>query len=136
MPLVRVRIPLRSDSYFDNYETMKEKQAVAVFSALAQESRLKLFRLLVKSGEQELSAGEIARKLGVPPATLSFHLKELRTAGLIDDRRDGRSILYSLNVKALRSLLAFLLDDCCQGRPELCQPLIQLVSCYSEGECS
>jgi ArsR family transcriptional regulator len=115
---------------------MKEKQAVALFSALAQESRLKLFRLLVKSGEQELSAGEIARKLGVPPATLSFHLKELRTAGLINDRRDGRSILYSLNVKALRSLLAFLLDDCCQGRPELCQPLIQLVSCYSEGECS
>ena len=105
---------------------MKEKQAIDALSALAQETRLRIFRLLVKSGDEHLPAGEIASTLRIPAATLSFHLKELRNAGLIEDRREGRSILYRLNSEGMKSLLSFLLDDCCQGRPELCQPLVEL----------
>lgn len=97
-------------------------QAVKALSALAQESRLNAFRLLVKAGEGGLPAGEIAEDLEVPPATLSFHLKELVAAGLIEQQRDGRSIIYSINAQAIGSLMDFLMHDCCQGRPELCQP--------------
>lgn len=126
---------LNSSSYFDSYKNMKEKQALAALAALAQESRLKIFRLLVKSGGEPVPAGEISRRLKIPAATLSFHLKELRHAGLVDDRREGRRILYSLNVKQMRSLLAFLLDDCCQGRPELCEPLLEIgLWAASDGE--
>jgi DNA-binding transcriptional ArsR family regulator len=101
---------------------MEEKQAIQALAALAQESRLRVFRLLVSSGTRGLAAGEIADRLGIPAATLSFHLKELTQAALIVDRRNGRSIIYSLNVAGMRSLLAFLSEDCCEGRPELCQP--------------
>lgn len=101
---------------------MEEKQAIQALAALAQESRLRVFRLLVRSGTRGLSAGRIAEVLGIAAATLSFHLKELVRASLIVDRRNGRSIIYSLNVAGMRSLLAFLAEDCCEGRPELCQP--------------
>jgi len=100
---------------------MEEKQALAALAALSQESRLRAFRLLVRSATRGKSAGQIADVLEVPPPTLSFHLKELLHAGLVVGRREGRSIIYSLNVAAVRSLLGFLLEDCCQGRPELCQ---------------
>jgi DNA-binding transcriptional ArsR family regulator len=101
---------------------MKEKQALAALAALSQESRLRAFRLLVQAPTAGKPAGQIADELGVPPPTLSFHLKELLHAGLVVDRRQGRSIIYSLNVAAVRSLFGFLLEDCCEGRPELCQP--------------
>lgn len=101
---------------------MKEKQAIQALGALAQQSRLRVFRLLVRLGSGGLAAGQIAEELGIPPATLSFHLKELVRAGLIADRREGRSIVYSLNVAGMRALLGFLSEDCCCGRPELCQP--------------
>jgi len=101
---------------------MKTKEAVKALSALAQESRLAVFRLLVRAGEDGLAAGDIATELGVPPATLSFHLKELTTANLLQQSRSGRSIVYSLNTAAMRGLMDFLMEDCCQGRPELCQP--------------
>jgi DNA-binding transcriptional ArsR family regulator len=101
---------------------MEEKQALAALAALSQESRLRAFRLLVRAPPTGKPAGEIADELGVPSPTLSFHLKELLHAGLVVDRRQGRSIIYSLNVAVVRSLLGFLLEDCCQGRPELCQP--------------
>lgn len=68
-----------------------------------------------------MAAGEIAEQLGIPPATLSFHLKELTSAGLLGQKRNGRSIIYSLDVEAMRELMEFLMHDCCQGRPELCQ---------------
>jgi DNA-binding transcriptional ArsR family regulator len=100
---------------------MEEKQALAALAAVAQESRLQVFRLLVRSGTTGRSAGQIADRLEIAPPTLSFHLKELLRAGLIVDRREGRSIIYSLNVAVVRSLLGFLLEDCCEGRPELCQ---------------
>lgn len=98
------------------------EQVVKALAALAQESRLNAFRLLVTAGAEGLAAGEIAQQLEIPPATLSFHLKELANAGLIDQTRKGRSIVYSLNAQAIGALMGFLMNDCCQGRPELCQP--------------
>lgn len=99
---------------------MELKQAVIALTALAQESRLRVFRLLVPAGVEGLPAGEIADRLGVPTATLSFHLKELTHAGLIESRREGRSIIYSLRCEGMSELLTFLAKDCCRGQPELC----------------
>jgi len=99
---------------------MEVKTAVAALTALAQDSRLRVFRLLVAAGEGGLAAGEIAEALGVAPATLTFHLKELTHAGLVESCREGRSIRYSLREEGVRDLFAYLLEDCCGGRPELC----------------
>jgi DNA-binding transcriptional ArsR family regulator len=97
-------------------------EAVIALSALAQESRLRVFRLLVRTGPGGLAAGAIAEKLGIPAATLSFHLSHLTQAGLTETRRVGRSIIYAVRVDGIRTLLGFLTMDCCQGRPELCLP--------------
>lgn len=99
---------------------MKMKTAVAALGALAQDTRLSIFRALVrahspKAGEGGLAAGEIGEALGVAPATLSFHLKELSHAGLVASRREGRSIIYKADIAKMTSLMAFLLKDCCQG---------------------
>ncbi|MEX2168976.1 MAG: metalloregulator ArsR/SmtB family transcription factor [Pirellulales bacterium] len=99
---------------------MKIKQAVIALTALAQESRLRVFRLLVPAGDSGLAAGVIAETLDIPPATLTFHLKELSHAGLIESRREGRSIIYSLKISGMRDLLEFLTHDCCKGEPALC----------------
>ncbi|QDU97661.1 ArsR/SmtB family transcription factor [Lignipirellula cremea] len=101
---------------------MKINDAVKAMSALAQESRLEVFRLLVRSGDEGLPAGQIAEELAIPPATMSFHLKELLNANMVKQRRDGRSLIYTLNVCEMRALLSYLMEDCCAGRPELCQP--------------
>ena len=101
---------------------MEEKDAVLALSALAQESRLKVFRLLVEAGPEGLAAGAIAEELGIPPTTLSFHLSHLTQAGLSETKRAGRSIIYALRVDGIQSLLGFLMKDCCGGRPELCSP--------------
>jgi DNA-binding transcriptional ArsR family regulator len=97
---------------------------VRALAALAQDSRLKTFRLLVQSGPEGLAAGEIARHLEIPHNTLSSHLAILVNAGLVDSRRAGRSIIYSIDFAGTRDLLAFLMEDCCQGQPELCAPVI------------
>ena len=76
-----------------------------------------------------MPAGKIAENLDIPAATLSFHLKELGNAGLIIQRREGRSLIYRLNVEAMRALLGYLMDECCQGRPEICQPDYQGPDC-------
>ena len=101
---------------------MEDQTAIAALSALAHESRLQAFRLLVRKGPTGIPAGEIAAELGVAPPTLSFHLAHLVREGLIDSQRQGRSVLYSLRVDGIRALLGFLTQDCCQGRPELCSP--------------
>lgn len=99
---------------------MEQKNAIAALAALAQDSRLAVFRLLVRSGPDGLPAGEIAQALGVQPATLSFHLSQLANAGLVESRRAGRSIIYSADVAVMKGLMGFLLHDCCDGHPELC----------------
>jgi len=101
---------------------MKLNEAVVALSALAQPSRLEVFRLLAHYGTDGLCAGDISKQLGIPKPTLSFHLKELSQAGLIDSERSGRSITYSLHIDSMRNLLTFLSNDCCHGRPELCTP--------------
>jgi len=111
---------------------MEINQAVRALAALAQESRLETFRLLVRAGTDGVPAGKIAEELGVPAATMSFHLKELTNAGLIEQRREGRSIIYSLRVEAMQSLLAFLVEDCCQGQPQLCEPAFALINCCDD----
>jgi DNA-binding transcriptional ArsR family regulator len=105
---------------------MEIKQAVVALTALAQESRLRVFRLLVPTGESGMAAGEIAERLDIPPATLTFHLKELAHAGLVESRREGRSIIYSLRVKCMQELLTFLAKDCCKGQPELCASPVRI----------
>ena len=99
---------------------MKSMQAVAALSALSQETRLAVFRHLVAAGPAGKPAGAIATRLKVPPPTLSFHLKELERAGLVTQRRESRSIIYAANYAAMRALLSYLMEDCCGGRPEIC----------------
>lgn len=94
---------------------MDTKAAVTALAALAQEKRLKAFRLLVEQGESGLAAGEIAARLGVAPATLSFHLKELSNAGLIRSRQEGRFVYYSTDFETMKALLDFLAANCCAG---------------------
>jgi ArsR family transcriptional regulator len=101
---------------------MKKSTAVAALGALAQETRLEIFRLLVQKGPDGLAAGEIGDRLGLPSPTLSFHLNQLRFAALVTSRRVSRSIIYSANFKAMTSLLAYLTENCCGGRPEICAP--------------
>jgi len=94
---------------------MEKQDAVAALAALAQETRLDVFRLLVRAGGDGATPGEIAETLGIAPPTLSFHLKELKGAGLVQVRREGRSLLYAPDFAAMRRLVAYLGDNCCQG---------------------
>jgi DNA-binding transcriptional ArsR family regulator len=111
---------LASQEYFDNYRNMKQKEALAALAALAQDTRLSVFRHLVVAGPEGAAAGEIAGALDVAPPTLSFHLKELEQAGLVTSRRESRSIIYAANYERMRALLSFLMEDCCRGNPEVC----------------
>lgn len=106
---------------------MKTNDVVTALGALAQESRLAIYRLLVQAGPQGMAAGVVGEKLGLPPATLSFHLKELSRAGLATSRQDGRFVIYSANFEAMMKLVGFLTENCCGGdcAPE-CQPKIKL----------
>lgn len=97
--------------------------AARTLTALAQEHRLAIFRLLVKQGSAGMPAGEISERVGIGPTSASFHLKELDRAGLISARREGRFIRYAFRTDTMRDLLGFLMEDCCQGRPELCGDL-------------
>ena len=94
---------------------MKMTEALDALGALAQESRLQVFRLLVQRGPQGLAAGRIAERLDIPPATLSFHLGQLGQAGLVASRRDGRSIIYTADYQGMDRLMVFLYENCGQG---------------------
>jgi len=100
---------------------METTVAVQSLSALAQESRLAVFRRLVESGPEGMPAGEIAAALEIPKPTLSFHLAQLERAGLARSRREGRSILYSADYEAIAALVGFLYENCC-GSSESCRP--------------
>jgi DNA-binding transcriptional ArsR family regulator len=102
---------------------MESDLAIRRLSALAQEGRLAVFRLLVKAGPEGLAAGDIARAVGAAPNTLSAQLAILAHAGLVASRREGRRIIYCAAFEAMGGLLAYLVEDCCQGRPEVCVPL-------------
>jgi DNA-binding transcriptional ArsR family regulator len=99
---------------------MEKQEAVAALAALAQDTRLDVFRLLVQAGEAGLPAGRIGERLGLPGATLSFHLNQLRHAGLVTFRRDGRSLIYAAEYDAMNALLAYLTKNCCQGDAASC----------------
>jgi len=101
---------------------MKKPAVIAALGALAQETRLDIFRLLVEKGLDGLPAGEIGRRLGQLSPTMSFHLNQLGFAGLVNSRRESRSIIYRANFKAMNDLLAYLTENCCGGRQELCSP--------------
>lgn len=92
---------------------MKKKDALAALAALAQETRLDVFRRLVQAGPDGLAAGHLAEEVETPPATLSFHLKELRNAGLVSSQREGRSIRYAPDFGTARALIAYLGENCC-----------------------
>jgi DNA-binding transcriptional ArsR family regulator len=99
---------------------MENKDAVVALAALAQESRLATFRLLVQTGPSGLAASKIAEALGMPPSSLSFHLKELSNANLIVSRQEGRFVIYAAQFDAMNALLGFLTENCCGGNP--CSP--------------
>jgi len=107
---------------------MESELAVKRLSALAQGNRLAVFRLLVKAGRDGLAAGKIARTLAIPPNTLSAQLTVLANAGLVTSWRDGRSIIYAADYGAMSALLLHLVEDCCQGHPEVCAPLARAAS--------
>jgi DNA-binding transcriptional ArsR family regulator len=94
---------------------MEKTDAIAALAALAQETRLDIFRLLVQTGAEGLPPGQISERLGLPAATLSFHLNQLRHAGLLTFRREGRSLIYMAEYEAMNGLLAYLTENCCQG---------------------
>lgn len=107
---------------------MEIEQTIAALSALAQRSRLGVFRLLVRCGPEGMPAGEIAEALKVPANTMSAHLAILNQAGLVNARRDGRSVVYTVDFDGMKTLMTFLMEDCCQGRPELCGGVLQAAS--------
>jgi DNA-binding transcriptional ArsR family regulator len=107
---------------------MDNESAILALAALAQPTRLDVFRLLVKREPEGLPAGEIARTLAVPQNTMSAHLAVLSRAGLVIARRVGRSIVYRADLVGFQAVMAFLVNDCCDGRPEICAPLIESIS--------
>ncbi|MFD2054586.1 ArsR/SmtB family transcription factor [Mesorhizobium calcicola] len=108
---------------------MDRKDTLNALAALGQETRLDVFRLLVRAGPQGIPAGEIATRLGTVQNTMSAHLKVLAHAGLIRPERDGRIVRYVADMTGFRDLLAYLMEDCCNGAPELCRPVINAVTC-------
>lgn len=113
---------------------MDIEDAVSALKGLAQNSRLKVFRLLVRAGRDGMAAGDIAKVIGIPKNTLSSHLGILARANLVQARKDGRSVIYAVNLEGTRSLLSFLVEDCCQGEPSVCGKLIEttLASCCTD----
>lgn len=101
--------------------------AVEALSALAHGARLDVFRLLVRAGDEGLPAGEIARRLDTPANTMSTSLAILQRSHLIRSRREGRSVIYSADYGAFAELLSYLVEDCCDGRPEVCNRLANVV---------
>lgn len=107
---------------------MESENAILAFAALAQSTRLEVFRLLIAHEPHGLPAGEVARRLAVPHNTMSTHLAVLTRAGLIGAERRSRTIIYRARLAAVSELASFLVQDCCSGRPEVCAPLLAELS--------
>lgn len=107
---------------------MDNESTILALAALAQSTRLDVFRLLVKREPDGLPAGEIAKALAVPQNTMSAHLAVLSRAGLLSAQRISRSIVYRADLPRFQSVMAFLVNDCCDGRPEVCAPLIESIT--------
>ena len=103
---------------------MESKAVLAALSALAQETRLAVFRMLVRCEPDGMAAGDLAKTVGVPANTMSVHLNVLSRAGLVSSTRHSRSIVYRADLERFRALMTFMLKDCCGGRSEICAPLI------------
>ena len=99
---------------------MEKTDAISALSALAQDTRLDIFRLLVQAGSEGRPVGHLGEKLGLPSATLSFHLSQLKHAGLVTFRREGRSLIYTANFEAMNGLMAYLTENCCGGDTSDC----------------
>jgi ArsR family transcriptional regulator, arsenate/arsenite/antimonite-responsive transcriptional repressor len=112
---------------------MDQKGAIVALGALAQETRLEVFRLLVATGPQGLPAGVIAERLGVMPSSLTFHLNQLHHAGLITQRRQSRQLIYSAEYSAMNDLLAYLTENCC-GRGQSCVPACNPRDAFTTGD--
>lgn len=115
---------------------MDKSAALAAFAALGQETRLDVLRLLIGAGSEGLAAGELGEKLDVRQNTMSANLSVLVNAGLIRNVREGRSIRYFADMSGVQGLLGYLMEDCCGGRPELCQPVIEKITCKQERGCN
>ena len=115
---------------------MNKDNALDALAALGQETRLDVFRLLVKAGKEGMTAGAVSDALDVKPNTLSTHLGVLSRSGLVHAERDGRSIIYSSDLTAMQSLVTYLLQDCCGGNPELCAPFLSILSPEADKETS
>jgi ArsR family transcriptional regulator len=109
---------------------MDEHAAIERLTALAQPTRLRVFRHLVRAHPQPVAAGDLARVLGTPHNTMSTHLAVLTRAGLASVERQGRSMLYSADLDGFRAVVAFLTRDCCCGRPEICAPILESLSAH------
>jgi len=112
---------------------MKTKDIIAALAALAQDSRLAIFRLLVQAGPVGLAAGKISESTGVSPSSLTFHMKELTHSGMVTSRNEGRSVIYAANFVTMKNLILFLTENCCDGDPGVasCNPI-----CPSTEGCS
>lgn len=108
---------------------MPEDRAMSAFAALSQEHRLQIVRLLVKAAPEGLPAGTLGEMLGAGSSKMSFHLSHLEQAGLVHSRRDGRQIIYAVQIATVSDLIAFLMQDCCGGRLEICAPAFAAASC-------
>ncbi|CAL4869479.1 hypothetical protein MMA231_03771 (plasmid) [Asticcacaulis sp. MM231] len=108
---------------------MDKKQSIEAFAALSQETRLDVFRLLIKVGPEGMLAGEIGEHFAIKQNTMSANLAILNRAGLVRSQREGRAIRYFSDIDGVKGLLEFLLEDCCGGKPQLCQPVIASLAC-------
>lgn len=113
---------------------MRDEQAVAALTALAHGDRLRTYRLLIAAGPSGMASGAIARKLRIAPTRMSFHLATLERSGLLRSWRDGRRILYAVDIERMRRLLVFLTEQCCGGKPEICGDLGRLAEGLGNGE--
>jgi DNA-binding transcriptional ArsR family regulator len=114
---------------------METSEATEIFGALSQETRLEAFRLLVRHEPEGLPAGEVARQLGVPHNTMSAHLSVLARAELVLSQRQSRSIIYRANLNCVQETIKFLVNDCCAGHPQICEPLTSsLIGCSTQSD--